>query len=368
MPDDSSATKALSDALWGIWVKAGPISYAKFERLSAKVLGPKEFLARSTLQAHLKYGTRSGPPPWDWVLRLWKVLEVLAAEHHVAPKSLGTLEELKRLHEAALAEAQLSRQPAGAPGTATATRPVPDADPGDDLGVHGIPYQLSLQASASVDSGHDEELAAIRWRVGVEWWHDYRDVVPSWFEAYLSLEPAASLIQVYDNAVIPGLLQTKAYARAALHLEPLALPEETIDRLIELRMRRQQLIRPGSDDAPRLWAILDESAIRHQFGGVRVMRGQLAHLIGISKLPNVIIQVIPAAPSIRTTLSYPLSLLRFRVHKIPDIAYFEPVTTAFYLHEAAQVSRYAQILQALAAEALPPSETVVYLKRLHREL
>jgi hypothetical protein len=358
--------KAFADALWQAWIKAGPVSYAEFEKLSRTVLGWAQYLPRSTVQGHLKSRGRRQPPRWDWVLRFWRVLQVLAADHGVNPDSLGTLEALKRLHEAADAEALLARQLASAPATSTLREPPPCAAPGDDPEVAGIPWQRSAQVFPNTDARLDEVLASIRRRVGVEWWQDYRDVVPDWFETYLSLEPAAALIHVYDNAVVPGLLQTEAYARAALRLDPLALAEATITRLIELRMRRQQIIRQRH--APKLWTVLDEGAIRHQFGDVKVMRGQLAHLIDISGQPNVTIQVIPAAPSFRFTLSYPLTLLRFRVHEIPDVAYFEPLTTAFYLHEAAHVSRYAQVFGALAVEALPPAETVAYLRRLHQEL
>lgn len=371
MPDDESAPAltALIDALWQARAKAGPVSYAEFEKLSRRVLGPADYLPRSTVQAVLTHRNRR-PPRWEWIIRFWTVLGVIADAHHIDPGGLGTLEELKLLHEAADAEALPARQLAGAPGAGATPGSLPDAGLERHPEVSATSWQWFAQLFPDADAQHDEVLASIRRRVGVEWWHGHRDVVPAWFETYLSLEPAASLIHVYDNAGVPSLLQTEAYARAALRLEPLALPEEMITRMIELRMLRQQIIRQPRNvlDAPRLWAILDEGAIRYQLGDAAVMRGQLAHLIDISAQPNVTIQVIPAAPGIRATLSYPLTLLRFRIHEVPDVAYFEPLTTAFYLHEAAQVSRYAQVLNVLAAEALPPAETVIYLSRLHREL
>jgi len=372
MPDDQSAPAmvALIDMLWGGWIKAGPTSYKEFEKLSKNVLGSAESLPKSTVQANLSQGVRRRPPRWEWVQRFWTVLRALAEEHHIDPDSLGSLEELKRLHEAAHAEATPTRQQAGARVIGAVAESLPNDGPGDGPEAPVIPGQPCAQVFPNADAQHDEMLASIRRKVGVEWWHDYRDVVPTWFEPYLCLEPAASLIHVYDNALVPGLLQTEAYARAALRLEPLGLSETTISRMIELRMRRQQIIREDnqSKDAPRLWAVLDEGAFRYQFGDVNVMRGQLVHLVDICAQPNVTIQVIPAAPSIRTTLSYPLTLLRFRIREVPDVAYFEPITTGFYHHEAAHVGRFAQVLKALAAEALPPAETATYLRRLHEEL
>jgi len=365
-PSDGGApaVKAFTDALWQVWIKAGPTTYAAFEQLSKEVLGPADYLARSTVEGNLKHRGRRRPPQWEWVLRFWAVLQALAAKHHIDPDSLGSLEDLKRLHGAAYQEALLARQQAGAPGTGAAATPLPDADPGDAAPeVAGIPC---TQAFPDASAQCDEMLASIRRRVGDEWWHEYRDVVPGWFEAYLSLEATASLIQIYDNAVVPALFQTEAYARAALHLEPFALSEATVDRMIGLRMHRQQTLRTPS--APRLWVILDESAIRYQLGDAQVMRGQLARLIGISSQRNVTIQVIPAAPGIRSTLSYPFTLLRSRVHEVPDIAYFEAITDGFYRHESADVRLYAQVFEVLADEALPPAETVAYLRRLHQEL
>jgi Domain of unknown function (DUF5753) len=89
------------------------------------------------------------------------------------------------------------------------------------------------------------------------------------------------------------------------------------------------------------------------------MRG---HLIDTTAKPNVTIQVIPSATAIRTTLGYPITLLRFRVHEVPDVAYIEQLTSALYIHEHQQVSRYGLVL-----EALQPAESADYLSRQLRD-
>jgi Domain of unknown function (DUF5753) len=368
MPSDESAPaiKALTCALWQAWTKAGPVSYAEFEKMSKRVLGPAQYLPRSTVQGHLTNRGNRRPARWDWVLRFWKVVRVLAREHGINPDSLGALGTLKCLHEAAEAEALLARQLVDIADAGSAGESPLFAAPGTTPGAASFPWEPSAQAAPSASTQPDAVLASIRQRVGQEWWHDYRDVVPDWFETYLSLEPAASRIWVYDTVVVPGLLQTEAYASSTLRLAPFTLPEATIDRIIELRMRRQQII--GQPDGPRVWTILDESALRHQLGDAKVMHRQIAHLIEISKHPNVTIQVIPSFPTIRTTLGYPLTLLRFPVHEVPDVAYFEPLTTALYLHDPVHVCRYTQVLNVLAIEALPPAETVLYLSRLLLEV
>ncbi|MGH3926320.1 MAG: helix-turn-helix domain-containing protein, partial [Pseudonocardiaceae bacterium] len=109
------------------------------------------------------------------------------------------------------------------------------------------------------------------------WWHRYSDLLPSWFQAYVGLEEAASRIRTYEVQLVPGLLQTEEYARAvtAQGLETKS-PEE-VDRWVSLRMRRQRLLTRAG--APRLWAVVDEAALRRPIGGRDVMRGQLEHLI-----------------------------------------------------------------------------------------
>jgi hypothetical protein len=371
MPHDESAPaiKALTRALWQAWTKAGPVSYAEFEKKSKQVLGHKVLpLSRSTVQTHLTNWGNRRPARWEWVHRFWLVVRALAAEHGIDPDSLCTLEELKCLHEAAEAEARLARQLPDVTDAGSAAESPLSAALGSTPGAASFPWEPSAQAAPSASTQPDEVLASIRQCVGQEWWHDYRDVVPDWFETYLSLEPSASRIWVYDTVVVPGLLQTEAYASSTLRLAPFTLSEATIDRIIELRMRRQQIIGQAGDDAPKLWAVLDESALRHQLGDARVMHRQIEHLIEISEHPNVTIQMIPSFPTIRTTLGYPLTLLRFPADEVPDVAYFEPLTTAFYLHDPVHVCRYTQVLDVLAVEALPPAETVVYLNRLLLEV
>jgi hypothetical protein len=200
----------------------------------------------------------------------------------------------------------------------------------------------------------------------MEWWHDYNDVVPGWFGTYLSLEPAADLIQIYDTAIVPGLLQTEAYANEALRLDHAVLPEAVIKRLLEVRMRRQQLMK--RPNGPTLWVLFDERALRRKLGNTTIMRTQLEHLMDIAgQSNNITIQVIPSDAEILGTLAYPLTLLRFRVHELPDVAYLEQLTSALYLHDAYHVSRYAKVLDSLTIAALQPPETVAYIREILRE-
>jgi hypothetical protein len=105
------------------------------------------------------------------------------------------------------------------------------------------------------------------------WWHSYSDVLPSWFRIYVGLEEAASLIRCYEPQVVPGLLQTREYARALTVAGFPDAGDEEIERRVSLRMARQSLLtRP---DPPRLWAVIEEAALRRMVGGPTVMAGQL---------------------------------------------------------------------------------------------
>src|ERR1700746_449693 len=112
------------------------------------------------------------------------------------------------------------------------------------------------------------------------WWHKYGDVLPDWFQVYVGLEEAAALIRLYEVQFVPGLLQTADYARAVVRLgQPGASTEET-ERRVGLRIARQELLtKPGG---PRLWAVVDEAALRRPIGGREVMRAQLVRLTEVA--------------------------------------------------------------------------------------
>ena len=194
------------------------------------------------------------------------------------------------------------------------------------------------------------------------WWHRYGDVLPNWFQSYLGLEAAATLIRTYEVQYIPGLLQTPDYARAVVLLGHDGAPPEEIERRVSLRMDRQKILtRPTP---PQLWAVLDEAALRRPIGGLRVMRDQVAHLIEISKLPNVTIQLIPFTAGGHAAAGGAFSLLRFPDQDLPDVVYMEQLTSALYLEKRDDVDYYAAAMERLCVEADPPAETTEFLRSL----
>jgi transcriptional regulator with XRE-family HTH domain len=197
------------------------------------------------------------------------------------------------------------------------------------------------------------------------WWQRYGDVLPQWFRAYVDLESAATLIRTYEGQFVPGLLQTDDYMRAVIHDASLESAEE-VGRRVRLRMARQTLL--TREHPPRLWAVVDEAALRRPVGGREVMRGQLERLIDASKLPNVTLQILPFAGGAHPAMVGSFSILRFPDRELPDVVYLEHLTNAVYLDKRAEVERYLDVMELLCVDSEPPGKTVELLDTILNEL
>ncbi|HEX6469719.1 MAG TPA: helix-turn-helix transcriptional regulator [Streptosporangiaceae bacterium] len=198
------------------------------------------------------------------------------------------------------------------------------------------------------------------------WWQRFDDAVPGWFESYLGLEHAAALIRTYAVQFVPDLLQTEDYASSALRLGHPYDDAGRLERRVALRMGRQQILhRP---DPPRVWAVIDETALRRPIGGRAAMRRQLAHLIEIAELPHVSVQVIPFSTGGHPAAGGPITLLRFPGGGLPDIVYLEQLISAVYVDKPAAVATYWQVLNDLGMRAEQPRATAGILRQIRAEL
>jgi len=183
----------------------------------------------------------------------------------------------------------------------------------------------------------------------------------------MGLEAAATVIRTYEVQFVPGLLQTKDYARAVIAPvdNPITTSAEEIERRVRLRMDRQQLLaRPG---ASQMWAVVDEAALRRPIGGTDVMRAQLEALIDATKLPNITLQVLPFRVGGHPAAGGTFTILRFREQDVPDVVYLEQLTSALYLDKREDVDLYAMTMERLALQADPPSQTAATLAGILRE-
>jgi transcriptional regulator with XRE-family HTH domain len=193
------------------------------------------------------------------------------------------------------------------------------------------------------------------------WWHGFNDILPAWFEPYLGLEQAASIIRSYEVAFIPGLLQTPEYARAVIRLMD-GVSEAEADQRVALRVQRQQLLhRPNP---PRLWVVIDETALRRPIGGRTAMLEQVDHLVQMSRLPNVTVQVMPFSAGGHAAAGGQVTMLRFPEELLPDVVYQEQMDSAVYLNKPADTVHHWNVLNRVATEALPPDASVAKLRRL----
>jgi transcriptional regulator with XRE-family HTH domain len=197
------------------------------------------------------------------------------------------------------------------------------------------------------------------------WWYGYGDVVPAWLQTYLGLEQAASVIRSYEVQFVPGLLQTADYARAVITLGHPDAPVREIDRRVELRMGRQRILHQRH--VPHLWAVIDEAALRRPFGSPATMRSQLVHLLAISELPHVTVQVMPFRSGAHVAAGGPVCILRLPGGELPDVVYLEQLASALYPDKASEVEHYRHIMNRLVVEAEEPGETRVTLQRILRE-
>jgi hypothetical protein len=129
--------------------------------------------------------------------------------------------------------------------------------------------------------------------------------------------------------------------------------------------RQTVLIR---EQPPRLWAVIDEAALRRPVGGREVMRGQLERLVDASKLANVTLQVLPFGSGAHPAMAGSFSILRFGDQELPDVVYLEHLTGASYLEKRDEVERYLDIMEILCVEAEPPDRTVELLQGILAEL
>jgi hypothetical protein len=202
----------------------------------------------------------------------------------------------------------------------------------------------------------EELLRLARQANSAGWWHTYGDLLPSWFQSYLGLEAAASVIRTYEVQFVPGLLQTADYARAVVRLGYGAARQSEVDRRVALRMARQRQLLTAPRP-PRLWAVLDEAVVRRPIGGQQVLRDQVSALVEAARLPHVRLQLVPFRAGGHAGAGGAFTLLRFSDPDLPDVVYIEQLTSALYLDRREDLDHYALAMEQLSAQAAPPDRT-----------
>jgi hypothetical protein len=196
------------------------------------------------------------------------------------------------------------------------------------------------------------------------WWHDYTEsALPTWFGLYVSLEGSAQTICQYHAELVPGLLQTRAYAEQINSMPPGFVDNDETQRRVDVRMERQSLLtRPR---APHLITILNEGVLRRPVGGAAVMAEQLGHLLEITQQAGVSVRILPwsagahggmGAANTFAMLDFPRDPLA-REPMEPPLVYIDTLTGAMYMNKPDEVSAYRLVWADLERRALDESES-----------
>jgi hypothetical protein len=209
----------------------------------------------------------------------------------------------------------------------------------------------------------DELLQIARERRQQPWWQEYRDL-PNM--ALAGFEADATSISQFSALLVPGLLQTEAYAREVLTAIRLDARPGDIQRRMDLRLNRQALL--TGETAPQYWVVLDEAVVRRPVGGPAVMGAQLEYLAQMVALPSVTLQVLPFSAGAHAGMDGEFTIFGYRAPEDPDVVYIENTGGDAYIEDADVTRRYNRIFDHLRAAALDPAESVRTLAELEHRL
>ncbi|SCK53812.1 DUF5753 domain-containing protein [Streptomyces sp. WMMB 322] len=231
-----------------------------------------------------------------------------------------------------------------------------------------LPYVRALLDLYEVSAAETGEFTALTEQANRPgWWHSFREALPDWFRAYVSLETSAQVLRVYEPHYVTGLLQTREYARAVIRAGFPDAPEEALEQRVDLRLRRQNLL--DSPDAPALWVVMEETALLREVGGHRVMRGQIGRLIEALDHPRITLRVLPFAAGAHSGAGSHFTYFRFQEPELQDIVYTEVgLTSALYHDQRREVVPHLEThtrVSQLAAKYIPDVRS--YLRGLREE-
>ncbi|MEU8267486.1 helix-turn-helix transcriptional regulator [Sphaerisporangium sp. NPDC049002] len=192
------------------------------------------------------------------------------------------------------------------------------------------------------------------------WWEKYQDVFRS---SLPDFESGSSAIRTWQVVLVPGLLQTEAYAKAVWRAGQV-LDEDLIERHVQARLARQTIL--NREDAPSLLALIDEAALRKLIGGAEVMREQIEHLIKMAGKPNITVQVVPDSAGAHPALEGSFVILDFPDD--PSLIYTVTVTESLWLEQPSEYQRYSLIFSHVMTSALSPDESIRYMETLAHRL
>ncbi|MCF3184278.1 helix-turn-helix transcriptional regulator [Streptomyces polychromogenes] len=181
---------------------------------------------------------------------------------------------------------------------------------------------------------------------------------PEHFAEAAEAEAEALAIREYAPQLIPGLLQTEAYAREMFRAgHPTAL-ESDIDELVANRLERSAVL--ADPTSPLLWCVLDETVLRRAGDSKAVLAEVLRHIAALIRRRRIIVQVLPFSAGMHASMGGSLKLMSFE--DAPPLAYLQGSGTGQLLDDPATVANYTLIYDLLTANALPPHKSLALIE------
>ena len=191
------------------------------------------------------------------------------------------------------------------------------------------------------------------------WWQKFVDV-PDGVPAYVGLETAATSIDVYMALLVPALLQTPDYARAVIAAVRPDLPPKEIDRRVELRLRRQDLL--DQERPPRMRVLLDDTVLLRPVGGPAIMAAQRRRLLADADRPAVTIQVLEVEAGAHAGMDGPFTIFGFPASAERDVVALDSAADALYLEGPEDVARYRRVFELLLPAARSAEDSAAIIR------
>lgn len=202
-----------------------------------------------------------------------------------------------------------------------------------------------------------------------EWWQstEYRPIVGPGTKAALGLESSAAALHAYNAEYVPGLFQTAEYVRVLHRHAHRASTDEDIDRMVELRLRRQKVLR--RDPPLKFAVVINEAVLLRQVGGPAVMKAQLARIAEVTSEPNVKVQVVPFKAGVHRSMNGAFTTFRFPDDlALKPIVHLEHLADHWVLRRSADVELYEDAFNELQALSPGPQESLSMIENAMKEL
>jgi Domain of unknown function (DUF5753) len=375
MPNDiyEIALESFTEDLKRAFRAAGSPSYRQLqqvsERLRARGGTDKVDVLTSSNTHERLHGRRQQPPPWPWVRSYVTVLRTVAGNNGFSPDSVGSLDEWKQKYDVVLAAYQARRPVTTGRHRKPEQRQNTDQASSRAAGVAPAVSVTHDQADGG-DSAHCGEVLRVPAQAGpLQWRHRYRGMSPESMDLYAYQESLAAVVRTYEPQVIPALLQVEPYARAVLTRYCPDASESEITRLVELRLRRQARLR---DPRFRLWAVIDEAALRSRQVSAQAMRSQITHLINMAEETNITLQLLnpSGTPGLDDHVAIKESITHFRFPEehVGDFVFIERPPDGVRLTDRKETAHYSRLMSRLGIRAARAKDIQDHLREIFVEL